>query len=409
MSIKIRLLTSYLAMLVIPVILSFVAATVIGRVYFGMSLNLDGGSTGVIPQEAALKELFGKYYTTLAAVIIIILVLTNLILTYIVSRSITKPIDNLKKAAIEIKNGNLDFHIKYNSKDEIGELSSAFEEMRCKLKESIELEQQYEQNRRELVSNISHDLKTPITAVKGYVEGIIDGVADTPEKMDKYIQTIYTKTTEINTLIDELFLYSKLDMKKLNFNFEKIDINKYIAHCYEDLAFDLKSKGLDLSFDTNCFEDTLVIADREKLNRVITNIVYNSVKYMNNDKGKIDIRLEEEANDVVVEISDNGPGISETNLPYIFDKFYRGDPARNTTKGGSGLGLSIAKQIIEEHGGIIWARSKKGIGTSISFTLKKTSNISETESKTGNEDGSDKKSKREEKKAKQELEKSEIL
>jgi signal transduction histidine kinase len=305
-------------------------------------------------------------------VIILILILTNIILTYFVSRSITKPLYYLKKAANEIKNGNLNFEVKYKSKDEIGELSSAFEEMRVKLKESIEMEQQYEQNRKELVSNISHDLKTPITAVKGYVEGIIDGVADNPDKMDKYIKTIYTKTNEIDLLIDELFLYSKLDLKKLAFSFERVNIRRYLEHFVEEFSFDLESKGIKLSYEANCEDKTLVIADREKLNRVITNIVYNSVKYMDLENGKIDIKLEEEDNDVVVGITDNGQGISESNLPHIFDKFYRADPARNTQKGGSGLGLSIAKHIIEEHGGRIWAQSKLGVGTTIAFTLKKT-------------------------------------
>lgn len=334
----------------------------------------DGGKIGFVyigTVISPVKEFITQYFATFVAVIIFILVSTNLILTFLVSRSIIKPLSNLKKAAIDIKNGNLDCEIRYRSRDEIGELSSAFEEMRLKLKESIELTQQYEQNRKELVSNISHDLKTPITAVKGYVEGIIDGVADTQDKMDKYIRTIYTKTNEIDKLIDELFLYSKLDLKKLAFNFEKVDIRKYLQHCIEDLCFDLESKGIILTFQDFCDGNMIVIADREKLNRVITNVIYNSAKYMDMDRGRIEVELHEEANEAVIKIRDNGQGISESKVPFIFDRFYRADPARNTNKGGSGLGLSISKHIIEEHGGIIWAQSKKGVGTTISFTLKK--------------------------------------
>lgn len=334
----------------------------------------DGNKKGYVYiciKISPLKEFISHYFTTFVAVIIIILIFTNILLTLLVSRSIIKPLEYLKKAANEIKNGNLNYEVKHKSRDEIGELSSAFEEMRLKLKESIEVEQQYEQNRKELVSNISHDLKTPITAVKGYVEGIIDGVADTQDKMDKYIRTIYTKTNEMDKLIDELFLYSKLDLKKLAFNFEKVDIKKYLKHCAEELYFDLESKGVTLTFNSYCEDDVIVIADREKLNRVITNVIYNSVKYMDMDKGKIEMELHEEANEAVIKIKDNGQGISEAKVPFIFDKFYRVDPSRNTNKGGSGLGLSIAKHIIEEHGGIIWAQSKKGVGTTIAFTLKK--------------------------------------
>jgi histidine kinase len=336
--------------------------------------TFNGNNNGFIymfTEISPLKEFILHYFTTFVAVLIIILIFTNMLLTYLVSRSIIKPLEYLKKAANEIKNGNLNYKVSYKAKDEIGELSSAFEEMRIKLKESIEVEQQYEQNRKELVSNISHDLKTPITAVKGYVEGIIDGVADTPDKMDKYIKTIYTKTNEIDKLIDELFLYSKLDLKKLAFNFEKVDIKKYIDHCVEELSFDLESKGVTLSFTSYCKEDIVVIADREKLNRVIMNIIYNSVKYMDMDKGKINIELHEEANEAVIKIIDNGRGISEAKVPFIFERFYRADSSRNSNMGGSGLGLSISKHIIEEHGGIIWAQSKKGVGTTIAFTLKK--------------------------------------
>jgi signal transduction histidine kinase len=317
------------------------------------------------------KQFLTRYFTILVAVIILILILTNILMTIFVSRSLVKPLQYLKKAADEIKDGNLNFEVKYKSKDEIGQLAGAFEEMRAKLKESIEIEQQYEINRKELVSNISHDIKTPITAVKGYVEGIMDGVADTPDKMNKYIKTIYTKTNEIDKLIDELFLYSKLDLKKLAFNFEKIDLKSYLSDCMEELAFDFEGKGIELKFECTIQGKIFAIADREKLYRVIMNIVGNSAKYMDNNTGVIKLELTQESSEVIINISDNGKGIVEEDLPFIFDRFYRGDPSRNTAMGGSGLGLAISKHIIEEHGGRIWAQSEIGVGTTISFTLKK--------------------------------------
>ncbi len=137
--------------------------------------------------------------------LLVILVVTNSVLTYLVSRSIIRPLNRLKKAAEEIKEGNLDFSVESASRDEIGQLSNAFEEMRHQLKVSIERQLRFEENRKELISNISHDLKTPITAIKGYVEGIQDGVADTPDKMDKYVRTIYAKADSMDHMIDELF------------------------------------------------------------------------------------------------------------------------------------------------------------------------------------------------------------
>lgn len=329
------------------------------------------GEVIVITDMTPFKKFAFKYIVTLTIACIAILVLTNMIITVLMSRGFIRPLANLKKAANEIKEGNLDYEIKHSSKDEFAEVFGAFEDMRQKLQESHRLEQQYENNRKELISNISHDLKTPIASIKGYVEGIMDGVADTPEKMDRYIKTIYTKANDIDKLIDELFLFSKLDLKKIPFSFENVDILGYLKDCADELAFDLESRGVKLNFTTDIIEPEYVYADREKLRRVIINIVSNSVKYVEAETGEINIDLKNGKDKVIVHISDNGKGIDGKDLPYIFDRFYRADMSRNTAKGGSGLGLAIAKQIIEEHQGKIWAVSRIGFGTSVSFTLKK--------------------------------------
>lgn len=334
------------------------------------------GTIFLLIDSAKLSNIFYKWMIILIIAIILILGITNGLLTYYVSKSIVKPLENLKNGANEIKEGNLDFQINNASKDEIGELSTAFEDMRVKLKESIEKQNRYENNRKELISSISHDLKTPVTAIKGYVEGIMDGVADTPEKMDRYIKTVYAKSKDMDKLIDELFLYSKLDLKKLPFNFEEVDINSYLQDSFEELQFDLEKKNISITLNLENNKPLVVLADREKLKRVITNIVDNSIKYMNKEENKIEINLIEEKNNVLLEFKDNGEGIEESQLPYIFDTFYRVDPSRNRARGGSGLGLSIAKEIIKEHGGEIWAESQLGEGTSIFFTVKKCCNLS---------------------------------
>jgi signal transduction histidine kinase len=312
-----------------------------------------------------------KFFFSLLIAILLILVFTNGILTYIMSRSILKPIEKLKTAAGQIKDGNLNYEVRPESHDEIGQLCEAFEEMRGKLKESVALQMQYDENRKELLSNISHDLKTPITAIKGYIEGISDGVADTPKKMQRYVETIHRKAEDIDRMIEELFLFSKLDLNKEPFNFEKVDIVSYLRHSAEDLQFDLDKKGITLDFLVSCPEPMPVVADREKLRRVITNIVDNAVKYMGHPQGRIITKVSESQDQVRIEIRDNGLGIAKEALSCIFDRFYRADPSRNTTTGGSGLGLAIARRIIEEHGGRIWAESEPGQGTGIFFTLKK--------------------------------------
>ena len=250
-------------------------------------------------------------------------------------------------------------------------MCTAFEEMRIKLKAQIDLSMQYEKDNKELISNISHDLKTPITAIKGYVEGIRDGVADTPEKMDKYIRTIYNKATDMDKLIDELFLYSKLDSNSMNYSFAKLDLKEYFEDCVDEISLDLESKGIAFMYRNYVPEGTMIIADPEQLKRVINNIVGNSVKYMGTEPGRIGIFIKDEPEFIQIEIQDNGKGIAKNELPHIFERCYRTDASRNSSKGGSGLGLSIAKKIIEEHGGKIWAVSVEGQGTTMCFVLRK--------------------------------------
>jgi signal transduction histidine kinase len=333
------------------------------------------GSVFIVTDVSPIGKFARDFLGSLFLAIILILVITNGFLTYLVSRSILKPIEALKNAARQIKEGNLNFEVKTDSKDEIGQLSRTFEEMRCKLQESIELQMQYEENRKELISNISHDLKTPITAIKGYTEGIIDGIPDSPQKLEKYIHTIHSKAVDVDKLIDELFLFSKLDLKREPFNFEKVDITSYLQHSTEELWLDLNKKGIQLKYETTHDQHLTVIADREKLKRVINNIIDNSVKYMDKSPGEISINLQDGTDRITIAIRDNGQGISQAALSLIFDRFYRADPSRNSAIQGSGLGLSIAQRIIEGHGGRIWAESEEGVGTSIFFTLKKGSKV----------------------------------
>jgi len=329
------------------------------------------GSVYVIKEVSPYAELARNSFPILIGALLILLVLTNGVVNYFVSRSIVRPLSALKKATEQIRDGNLNFQVATSAKDEIGQLFVAFEDMRQKLKESIELQLQYEENRKELISNISHDLKTPITAIKGYVEGIRDGVADTPEKLEKYLSTISGKASDLDRLIDELFLFSKLDLKRLPFSFEHVDIHSYLEDCMEELRFDLEEKGISISFQPGSPEPTRVVADREKLKRTISNIIGNCVKYMNGEEKRIEIFTTAAPDQVTVEIRDNGPGIEPSAVPHIFERFYRAEHSRNISTGGSGLGLAIAKQIILEHGGNIWATSELGKGTSIFFTLKR--------------------------------------
>lgn len=302
---------------------------------------------------------------------IMLVFMTTTLLIYWIYRSVSVPLAKLQKAARNIKEGNLDFEIMQESDDEIGQLCQDFEEMRLRLKANAEEKVQFDRENKELISNISHDLKTPITAIKGYVEGIMDGVADTPEKMDRYIKTIYNKANEMDLLINELTLYSKIDTNRIPYNFATISAKGYFEDCAEDLHMELVSKGVEFTYENMMEEDCKVIVDPEQLRRVINNIVSNSLKYMDKPKGKITMGLKDVGDFVQIELGDNGKGIAAKDLPYIFDRFYRTDASRNSSKGGSGIGLSIVKKIVEEHGGNIWATSDEGTGTTMYFVIRK--------------------------------------
>ena len=302
---------------------------------------------------------------------VLILFITGGMLTAWVYRSILWPIGKLQEATKQIRDGNLDFTLDVEDDDEIGQLCQNFEEMRIRLKESTEEKIQYDKESKELISNISHDLKTPITAIKGYAEGLMEGVASSPEKRDKYIRTIYNKANEMDTLLNELTLYAKIDTNRIPYNFAKINVSEYFNDCVEEIGLDLETKNIRLAYFNYVDENVLIIADPEQLRRVIHNIIGNSIKYLDKQQGFINIRIKDVGDFIQVEIEDNGRGISARDLPYIFDRFYRADASRNSATGGSGIGLSIVKKIIEDHGGKIWATSKESIGTVMYFVIRK--------------------------------------
>jgi histidine kinase len=361
MSIRKRLLLSNVGMIVLPIIGFLFIEILLGYVIFYLF--------GVQPQGNDL----GVFLTLRFMGIVLVLLLTNGLLTYYVSKSIIQPIQHLMRAAKEISEGNLDYKLEpMKRQDELSQLAETFESMRKKLKAASELQDRYAENQRELMASISHDLKTPLTSIKGYVKGMKDGVANTPEKMTRYLDTIDKKAEDMDTLIDELFLYSKLELQSLPFHFEEVDLQAYMADFIEELRMQLEEEGGTVSFDAEEGESYFARADRDQLKRVVTNISQNSLKYMDKEKKEILVRLKAYQKDwVLVEMRDNGIGIAEEAISSVFDRFYRTDLSRNSSTGGSGLGLAIAKKIIQEHGGEIWAESEAGEGTGIFFTLKK--------------------------------------
>lgn len=378
MKLKQRIILGFLMIILVPMLL--LAATLYGfseaqhrstsknEAVQEADYDITIGETGVDGSGLRImtKDLF---FTAL-----VILIFTSVSVGLWIYRSVATPLVKLRKATQNIKDGNLDFVLDVEGTDEFAELCRDFEEMRRRLKESAEEKLVLDKENKELISNISHDLKTPITAVKGYVEGIMDGVADTPEKMDRYVRTIYNKTVEMNHLINELTFYSKIDTNRIPYTFSKLNVEDYFSDCAEEVGLELETRGIQLCYANYVDSDVQVIADGEQIRRVIHNIISNAIKYMDKGKGMkgiIQIRVKDVGDFVQVEIEDNGKGIAAKDLPYIFDRFYRTDVSRNSAKGGSGIGLSIVRKILEDHGGKVWATSREDIGTIMYFVLRK--------------------------------------
>lgn len=343
-----------------------------------VQLSMRGGSTGSVlllaPQDIATSADMVRFLTFIAIIFILFFVLMNVFVSYQLSRGILSPINQLRKAATEISGGNLDFPIGEEGDQEIQELCRDLELMRLKLKDSIHTQLKYEENRKMLISSISHDLKTPVTSIKGYVEGIMDGIAKTPEKQERYLTTIYTKAQLLDDMIEDLLLYAKLDLNQLPFDFERTNIAEYLQDFVRENEPECTKNGIQFFLQTELSQEFIIQLDRARFRRVLTNILDNSRKYMWADelkkKGRIHLLLRETHSSIIIELQDNGSGIPEKDLPHIFDRFYRSDTSRGEIK-GSGLGLAIAKQIVEGHNGRIWALSHPQEGASILISMSK--------------------------------------
>ena len=315
-----------------------------------------------------------KYYNVLFLVIIVIFLITFLIASLVAQKdnreTIIDPIVHLKKETEKLGEGELSIPINEEGYGEVADLCNSIEKLRLKLKDAIYYQEKSDDNRKFLVSSISHDLKTPVTAIKGYVEGVLDGVANTKEKQDMYLKKAVEKTNLLSVMIEDLLLYSKLDLNQVLFDLERINLRKYLENTLDDnqVGFERDGKRLALMDTTNGQIDVLI--DAKKFQRVIQNILDNAKKHIDSGHGEVTILVRETNSSVIIELKDNGSGIKKEDLPHIFDRFYRADSARKV-EGSSGLGLAIAKQIVEGLDGRIWARSEEGNGTSILISLKK--------------------------------------
>jgi len=312
------------------------------------------------PINKILTFLFGLFILTQ---IFFLIWLTHL------EKRVYKPILRLQEGVKEIARGNYHVKIDNTTYNEIGFLIDSFNDMSAKLLENESLKQAYEENRKTLIANISHDLKTPITTIQGYIEAIQDGVVTSPEKISQYLQIIQKNTEFINRLIDDLFLFSKLDLHQLEFKMEIVPVKAFMADLMAEFSFDFQEKGWQFSYTDLTGMDYSLKMDRKRIYQAIRNIIGNAVKYGPQENLQLQTCLYEKERFICLDIRDNGPGIPQDKLSKIFDRFYRIDPERTKDLTSTGLGLSIAKELIEAHGGRISVQSVVGQGSCFTLML----------------------------------------
>ena len=284
-----------------------------------------------------------------------------ILVTHRLTGRITATLKTLRRAADNLRDGELDFQILSCELRELDELSQSLESVRQRLKATAVAEAGAQEERGLLMANLSHDLRTPITAIKGYVEGIQDGIANTPEKQRHYLDIIYNKSLVMEKLVRNMSDFSEYELGRMQYHFEYVDMSPFLRDLGEEYQEDARQNGM--TFSSQIPQGRYIVtADRGKLKRVLDNLISNAVKY-GRPGGAIALSAEEYEKGLVIQVSDNGKGISPQALGHVFDSFFRADTARTSSVPGSGLGLAICRSIVESHHGKIWLTSEEGEGT----------------------------------------------
>lgn len=325
----------------------------------GTSLYLHAEGTYHIALFARYAEVRGhaiKRAAAISGVVVLACAIISLLLMDRLGRRlvydrIESGLKELSDGTERIAQGDLGFRIEHAQADEFAPICQDFNAMAEQLKEASDREIADERRRRELIAGISHDLRSPLTSIQGYVEGLLDGVAQTPEQRKRYLRTIQRKAQELSRLVSELFLFSKLDLEDYPVSLKEMDLADSVRQILDDLSQTIAPERLRIECEEGA--KPRAAADPALLQRAIANIVENAAKYAAG--GTIWVHLEEEEGTATIVLEDDGPGVPAEERGRLFDVFFRGDPARQHTGSGSGLGLAIVARAMKRMGGTVEA------------------------------------------------------
>jgi len=316
------------------------------------TLLTPGGEWLTVEQESFLEQMRSTLIVSGGAALVVALVLGALLV-----RSITRPLQQLTDASRTIAAGDLDTRVPVRSRDEVGQLAAAFNQMAADLARA-------EKARRNQTADVAHELRTPLTVIQGALEAMLDGVYPTDREN---LQAALTQTRTLSRLVEDLRLLALADAGQLRLHTAPLDLCPFLREIIETHRIQAQERGVDLVLEMPA-SLPLVEADRDRLAQVMGNLLSNALRYVS-EEGHVTVRAEAQGREVIVTVTDDGPGIPPEDLPHLFERFWRGDRARRRATGGSGLGLTIARELARAHGGRLWAESVEGEGSTFAFAL----------------------------------------
>ncbi len=337
--------------------------------YVAVRVGGDGDVLGVVRFAMPLSEVQLEMQAIYRAVLFgaaaaLVIALT---ISYFVSKSMTSPIREMKEIAQRLASGDFSRKVRIKNKDELGELAKSLNTMADELQSKIENLKRLDRVRTDFVANVSHELKTPLTLIKGYIETLEDKAINDTEKAGKFVSIIKEHTNRLSNIIDDLLSLSELELSRDSIVKSEFDLKSLIDDIVLGFGHALAAKQQKLTLEVQG-QDFKISADRDKIEQVFVNLIDNSIKYTG-ESGKIEICLDRQNGEVVVTVEDNGIGIPREDLDRVFERFYRVDKARSRQLGGTGLGLGIAKHIVLAHKGEIRIESDVNRGTKVFVTL----------------------------------------
>jgi len=340
-----------------------------------MPLAGNGGNAfGVLRSERFMRSV-DYLLAVLIFLTLAVILAADAAIVFVVSRSVLLPMRMLQTAVQEMREGNLDCPVEYHAKNEIGQVCDGVEQLRQRLKDSEDAQKRFDEARKDVIAGLSHDLGTPLTSIKGYASGLLDGIAVTPEKQARYLQTIYETADDLDKLVGEFAMFARLDMDVMPYYFAEDDIIHFLEKCRFEMEELFEKNNTLFTWRSGVpGKEVFIRMDQVQLKRVCVNLMDNCVKYKRTDNQQSRAMLTIDlmnAKTLRVVMESNGKTVTPEDCEKIFDTFYRSTTARTEVLNGSGLGLAVCRKIMEQHGGTIQAKvsSMGGLAVECQFPI----------------------------------------